>query len=134
MIMCILGIAAIATMQGIETVNNDTSTQALNGQDQIESELETDKALESDSEVKDSLSELEGSEEISGEETIMFCGISTYNPCESDNDCIITGCLNEVCQTKNEEEMETDCIPKDCYDAVKYGYRCACFDSHCKWG
>ncbi len=64
----------------------------------------------------------------------IFCGISTYNPCESDEDCIVTGCLNQVCQTKSEEEPETESSPKDCYDSEKYGYRCGCFDSHCKWG
>ena len=65
--------------------------------------------------------------------TESFCGSSTYGSCNSDSDCISGGCSGQVCQSKNEEGVITNCAYRDCYSAEKYGLSCKCSDSKCQW-
>jgi eight-cysteine-cluster-containing protein len=64
---------------------------------------------------------------------LEFCGISTYSECQSDEDCIITGCSNQVCQSKNEEPLITTCEFRECFDARKFKVSCKCVDNKCQW-
>jgi len=63
--------------------------------------------------------------------SIEFCGLETRGYCESDGDCMITGCNQEVCQSIYEPEVVTECIWKDCYKNP--GYECRCVEGECKW-
>jgi len=62
-----------------------------------------------------------------------FCGRSTYGKCNIDEDCIVSGCSNEVCQSKFEEKIFTTCIFRDCYNASKYNLSCKCINGKCQW-
>ena len=62
-----------------------------------------------------------------------FCGVSTGGPCSSDEDCVRSGCSGEVCQSKLEEPVVTPCVWRECYDAERYGARCACVQGRCRW-
>jgi eight-cysteine-cluster-containing protein len=64
---------------------------------------------------------------------LEFCGISTYSECKTDEDCIITGCSNQICQSKNEEELMTTCEFRECFDASKFKVSCKCIDNKCQW-
>jgi len=60
-----------------------------------------------------------------------FCGISTSGSCTSDEECTITGCSAEICQSVNEESMISICEWKDCYNNANH--ECNCVDNQCKW-
>ena len=62
---------------------------------------------------------------------LEFCGISTYSECQADEDCITTGCSNQICQSKNKEELMTTCEFKECFDARKFKVSCKCIDNKC---
>ncbi len=62
-----------------------------------------------------------------------FCGISTNGPCETNDDCMISGCSGQVCQSVKEQRIITTCEWKECYDHKKYGVSCKCVDGKCKW-
>ncbi len=62
-----------------------------------------------------------------------FCGWSTEGSCNNDNDCVIGGCSNQVCQSKNEEPAITTCEYRTCYDATTYNLNCNCVENKCKW-
>lgn len=79
--------------------------------------------------IVSSVSMVENAEEPQEE----FCGISTNGTCESDLECIETGCSGSTCQSKNEEEMMTTCEWKECYDNEKYGLSCQCIEGKCTW-
>ena len=64
---------------------------------------------------------------------LEFCGISTYSGCKSDEDCITTGCSNQVCQSKNEEALITTCEFRECFDAKIFKVYCKCVDNKCQW-
>ena len=64
---------------------------------------------------------------------LEFCGKSTYSECSSDEDCIVTGCSSQICQSKHEELAITTCEFKDCYDANKFKLICKCFNNRCQW-
>lgn len=67
-------------------------------------------------------------------ELYEFYGSSTYYACEVNEECMVSGCNNEICQSTQEEEVMSICIfpeqplPKD------LGYSCGCFDGKCQWG
>jgi eight-cysteine-cluster-containing protein len=67
------------------------------------------------------------------EQRMFFCGTSTHGTCEEDEDCIVGGCSNSVCQSKSEEPMVTTCIYSECQNAEKYDAECSCVDKKCKW-
>lgn len=62
-----------------------------------------------------------------------FCGWSSNGSCQSDMDCITSGCSGEVCQSANESVYNTICQSGDCYDADLYSLRCACKNNTCQW-
>ena len=62
-----------------------------------------------------------------------FCGISIGSKCNSDKDCMTSGCSSQVCQGRNEEPLATICDMRDCYVASNYGVECGCVDSECQW-
>jgi len=62
-----------------------------------------------------------------------FCGISTYGKCKTDSDCVVSGCSNEVCESRYEKPIFTSCIYKKCFDAKLYGMRCRCINGKCQW-
>ena len=68
-----------------------------------------------------------------GKDTTGFCGLSTHGKCTSDSDCTVGGCSGELCQSKNNEPIETSCEWKDCYDDEVYGVECKCVDNKCQW-
>ena len=65
--------------------------------------------------------------------SIGFCGISTYGKCYRDEDCIISGCSNQICQSKYEKPIITTCEYRECYNYKKYGLRCKCVNNRCQW-
>lgn len=67
------------------------------------------------------------------EEVKNFCGKSSYGPCQTDTDCVTSGCSGQVCQSRNEEPIVTTCEWRDCYDAKKFNLRCGCFEGKCQW-
>ncbi|MBI4664830.1 MAG: eight-cysteine-cluster domain-containing protein [Nitrospinae bacterium] len=66
--------------------------------------------------------------------TEEFCGWSTEGYCESDMDCVVSGCSSEVCQSTRESEYNTICQWRDCYDPEPYQLHCGCVNSACQWG
>jgi eight-cysteine-cluster-containing protein len=62
-----------------------------------------------------------------------FCGTSTFGACESDSDCITSGCSNSLCQSKSEEQKATTCEYRDCYNAETYNVNCLCIKNRCMW-
>jgi len=60
-----------------------------------------------------------------------FCGTSTNALCNSDSNCKIGGCSNQVCEGKN-ENTATTCEFKDCY-IYQIGLSCGCVNNICKW-
>lgn len=62
-----------------------------------------------------------------------FCGWSSEGPCQSDMDCVTSGCSSEVCQSVKEDVYNTICQSGDCYDSELYNLRCACVNNACKW-
>ncbi|MEM4500118.1 MAG: hypothetical protein QXD62_02095 [Candidatus Woesearchaeota archaeon] len=64
-------------------------------------------------------------------ENMEFCGHSTFGRCEKDEDCIVSGCSNEICQSINEESKISACIWKDCFRSEGYG--CKCINNECQW-
>ncbi len=63
---------------------------------------------------------------------VKFCGWSTYGKCNSDEDCMRSGCSGQVCQSKFEEPIITTCEWLDCYDAMKFNVACKCVDGKCQ--
>jgi eight-cysteine-cluster-containing protein len=63
----------------------------------------------------------------------FFCGTSTKGTCETDNDCIVGGCSNSVCQGKNETPVITTCMYSECQNVEKYNAKCLCENNKCKW-
>ena len=66
-------------------------------------------------------------------EVSKFCGVSTFGECNSDKDCVVTGCSNEVCASKHEKPIYSACVYKTCYDYRKYGVGCRCVLGRCMW-
>jgi len=65
--------------------------------------------------------------------TEKFCGWSTNGNCIHDSDCIVSGCSNQLCQSRDEGSIVTTCEWRDCYDAKKYGLNCKCVEGKCQW-
>ncbi|MEM2115934.1 MAG: eight-cysteine-cluster domain-containing protein [Candidatus Woesearchaeota archaeon] len=60
-----------------------------------------------------------------------FCGISTYESCETDKDCIRSGCNGEYCKSARTPQTVTVCLWKDCYNNSRY--ECKCVSNQCQW-
>ena len=62
-----------------------------------------------------------------------FCGWSS-GPCNIDQDCMTSGCFQEVCQSRRDPKTDTNCDDtRACYDSGKYGFACGCQSSKCMW-
>jgi eight-cysteine-cluster-containing protein len=79
------------------------------------------------------ISRVNNADEKSIQERTFFCGTSTLGSCETDDDCIVGGCSNSVCQSKNESPAITTCIYSECQNAEKYHANCLCIKNKCKW-
>ncbi|RLI99972.1 MAG: hypothetical protein DRP03_01910 [Candidatus Aenigmatarchaeota archaeon] len=64
---------------------------------------------------------------------LKFCGWSTYGKCDSDEDCLASGCSKQVCQSKFEGSIITTCEWFDCYNARKFNVACKCVEGRCQW-
>lgn len=62
-----------------------------------------------------------------------FCGTSTEGACNSDIDCVTSGCSGQVCQSASEDDIDTTCEWRDCYSAEKFDMGCQCVEGYCKW-
>ena len=84
-----------------------------------------------------------------------FCGTSTLDNCEEDNDCVTGGCHGFICMGidgsefrdtepsfymdeegqlhENMDYRYSDCEVLDCEDASAYNLRCKCEDNQCRW-
>ena len=62
-----------------------------------------------------------------------FCGISTLDACETNQDCTAGGCSSQICQSKDTEPAFTTCEFKSCYEANLYNLRCQCVENKCQW-
>ncbi len=63
-----------------------------------------------------------------------FYGSSTNHPCEVDEDCFVSGCNGEICQSVEEESMASICLFPETPLPPDLGYSCGCFDGECQWG
>jgi len=70
---------------------------------------------------------------LSGCVTEEFCGTSTYDSCETNEECIPAGCSSQVCQSKNEESLFTTCEYTECYNPEPYNLECQCIENECQW-
>jgi len=59
-----------------------------------------------------------------------FCGWSDYGHCDSDNDCLRSGCSGQVCGV---EGHSTTCEWRECYNPEPYDLQCGCKDNECQW-
>lgn len=59
-------------------------------------------------------------------------GLSTYGRCSTVNDCIVSGCNGEICQSRFEESRVSVCIYNPPYPK-ELGYTCKCVDQKCSW-
>lgn len=62
-----------------------------------------------------------------------YYGSSTYGPCQANNDCLISGCNLEICQSKAEETLVSICILPDKPLPPQLGYKCQCVAQKCQW-
>lgn len=71
----------------------------------------------------------ETQEEPAGE----FYGSSTLGACNTDDDCQVSGCNAEICQSRFEEPRVSICIFPEAPLPEDLGYRCGCFVERCQW-
>ena len=62
-----------------------------------------------------------------------YYGSSTYGSCANDNDCMVSGCNSEICQSKNEEPLMSICIVPDRPTPSQVRYECKCLSAQCQW-
>jgi eight-cysteine-cluster-containing protein len=61
-----------------------------------------------------------------------FCGFSVLSSCNSDSDCVLSGCSRQVCSGKGDERATT-CEWKPCYREEQYNLECGCVSGKCRW-
>jgi eight-cysteine-cluster-containing protein len=62
-----------------------------------------------------------------------YYGWFTAGACTEDNDCIVSGCNDEICQSKTEQSLVSVCIVPDKPLPPQLGYQCRCLNGACKW-
>lgn len=63
-----------------------------------------------------------------------FCGVSEKDFCESDSDCAIAGCADQVCASKGSTYCHIgEYEYKECADNLNYGLECECIGNRCGW-
>lgn len=65
--------------------------------------------------------------------TSEYYGSFTGGPCQNTNDCFISGCNSEICQSRAEETIASICIYPDKPTPLELGYICGCVNQGCKW-
>jgi eight-cysteine-cluster-containing protein len=69
----------------------------------------------------------------SNEVTIML-GITPGIPeCETDNDCVTTGCSGQICQSEKAEPLVSTCEWKEKYVCFEDKGKCVCREGVCAW-
>ena len=64
---------------------------------------------------------------------LEFCGTSTYDECDTNEDCTEGGCSGQLCQSVNAEKTFTTCEYLECYNNELYGLTCQCIENQCQW-
>ena len=66
-----------------------------------------------------------------------FCEFSSYDPCESNNDCRIDAgpeCKTVSCENRTKFKSGAGvCSENDCFNYAKYRMECKCIENQCKW-
>jgi eight-cysteine-cluster-containing protein len=62
-----------------------------------------------------------------------YYGSSTFGFCNTDTDCMVSGCNAEICQSRNEESLSSICIVPERPTPSQVGYECECLSSQCQW-
>lgn len=60
-------------------------------------------------------------------------GRSTLKQCMNNNECFVSGCNGEICQSKNEEILNSMCVFPNKPLPKQLGYQCQCYNNHCQW-
>lgn len=63
-----------------------------------------------------------------------FYGSSTFATCETNDDCVVSGCNAEICQGADEESFASICAVPDMPLPQDVGYACECLAGGCQWG
>ena len=58
---------------------------------------------------------------------------STLGPCERSEDCMVSGCNYEICQSKEEEPKTSICVGQNTPSPKEAGYSCQCQNNQCQW-
>ena len=67
------------------------------------------------------------------EQEIEFFGSSTNGVCSVHDDCIVSGCNNEICQSQSEELLSSVCVVPEKLTPLQVGLECRCIDNKCQW-
>jgi eight-cysteine-cluster-containing protein len=59
-------------------------------------------------------------------------GLSTYENCSTVNDCVVSGCNGEICQSRFEKPRVSICVYNPPYPK-ELGYVCKCVNQKCAW-
>jgi len=65
--------------------------------------------------------------------TSVYYGRSTLGNCVTDDECLVSGCNGEICQSKTEEPLSSICVVPDKPLPKQLGYQCQCFTERCQW-
>ena len=64
----------------------------------------------------------------------IFCGSSIYSKCEMNEECVIGGCVNQLCGSKGDvNSMLSSCEKRPCYEYERFNLKCGCKDNICQW-
>lgn len=62
-----------------------------------------------------------------------YYGHATSAACQTDADCIVSGCNSEICQGKSEEPLMSICVIPNQPTPKDLGYVCSCTVGACQW-
>ena len=63
-----------------------------------------------------------------------FCGRSSFAYCTASEQCVPSGCGNQMCGANNEYKKQSIfCKTKTCFNATKYNLECTCYKNLCQW-
>ena len=124
-LITILFLSLIVAQGDLTTSNNPDNSDEIKNESDDDSQNQVGAEIENegdDSELRNTVQLREN-----------FCGTSTLGACEEDEDCIVGGCSQAVCQGASEEPAITTCEFRECYNTTKYDAECGCVDKKCKW-
>lgn len=67
------------------------------------------------------------------EESEEYYGRSTHGGCQTDGNCTLGGCNNEICQSVSEESFVSICLAPDKPTPGQLAYQCRCVENQCRW-